>query len=391
MLFSLYPPLQHDTSFDFSHHTWPSNHVAKSRNREIEKSRKASAPRDQMCKILTQSHSCGHSITLKREPCFLVKNKFQCTNEEKTPLRSSRHLCQRCRKLQRKIQLSGAIPSPTKRQINRPALIKRQSNPPSPGEASQKPPAPKLTQSDPSRIIADLKALCAKVAAEQRSGVTPQPDSIRHDSAKVEIQALKASIVSTSKQVRAHREVSGPGESPYSVHRGRHVKSDLFSEFLNEMDPYTSGSNLKQQNHRSHELRQPWTRDSSDRAASFEGKGGILRSSQFPLVSSSRSAKGQGKAPLRISTPSDTRTDSNPAKRYANPAGSRVERHSSKVSTASVRAAKKHINEVLAREFEQTAGLFEIVLQSPEARPLRQGPSGEYDPCQSCLTVVKRS
>jgi hypothetical protein len=336
-----------------------------------------------MCKLLTQSHSCGHSITLERDSCFLVKTKFQCTNEEKRKLRSSRDIRRRCRKLQRKIRLAGAIPSP----------VKRQDNPPSPGEASQKPHAPKLTQPDPSRIIADLKALCAKVAAEQRAGVTSKPNYMRQDSAKAETHVRKTSIASTSKQVRAPREFSGPDDIPYNVHGGRPVKSDLFSEFLNEMDPYASGSNREKENHRYPKSRQPWTRDSSDRAASFEA-GGIVRPStpsQFSLLSSGRSAKGQCKPSLRLPTPSDTRTDSNSAKSYASSAGPRAKRHSSSVSSASVRAAERHINEMLAREFEQTASLGEFVLQSPEARPLRQGPSAEYDPCQSYLTVVRRA
>jgi hypothetical protein len=334
-----------------------------------------------MCKILTQSHSCGHSIKLKRDPCFLVKNKFRCTNEEKRPLRCSRHICERCRKQQRKIQLAGAIPSPIKRQIN----------PPSTGQASQKPPAPKPTQPNPSKIIADLKALCAKVAAEQRAGVAPMTDSMQHSSAKVEIQVRKASTVSTSNHLRAYREVSGSGENPHSVHGGRSGKLDLFSEFVDEMDPCASGTNLKKGNHRSLQSRQPWTRDNADRAASFGGKGGIVGPSHFPSLVSGRSAEGQGKSPFRLSAPSDTRTGSNRVKTYATPVSSRAERHSSKVSTASVRAAKKHIDQMLTREFEQTASLGEIVLHSPEARPLRQGPSREYDPCRSCLTIAKRN
>jgi hypothetical protein len=280
-----------------------------------------------MCKLLTQSHACGHSITLERDSCFLVKNKFQCMNEEKRLLRASRDVCERCRKLQRKIQLAGAIPSP----------VKRQDNPPSSGEASQKPPAPKLTRPDPSRIIADLKALCAKVAAEQRAEVTSKPNSMRQDSAKVEIHVRKTSIASTSKQVRAPREVSGPGDIPYSVHGGRPVKSDLISEFLNEMDPYASGSNLEKENHRSPKPRQPWTRDSSDRAASFEVRGGTVRPStpsQFPLLSSGRIAKGQRKPSLRLPTPSDTRTDSNSAKSYATSAGPRARRHTRRMCLA---------------------------------------------------------
>jgi hypothetical protein len=326
-----------------------------------------------MCKILTQSHSCGHSITLKRELCFLVKNKFQCTNEEKRQLRSSRRDCEKCRKQERKIRLAGVIPSP----------VKGQSLPDSPKEVSQEPLAPKHTQPDPSSIVANLEALCAKLAAEQRAGVTPKPDSIRHNSTTLEIQVLKASTVSTTKPAHALRELPGLSENPHSVRRGKPVKADLFSVFLDEMDPHARGSSLTEDNHQSRSIRQPWTRGHSDRAASFGGTGRIVRPSQFPLLSSSRNDKDPGRPSLRPSTPGDTGRDSNLATRNACPANSRTRRDSSKLSDTSVRAAKKHINEMLNRDFEQTACLGEIVLQSPEATPLRQDPSGEYDPVKA--------
>lgn len=134
---------------------------------------------------------------------------------------------------------------------------------------------------------------------------------------------LKSSTTSTSNQACADRKILVPSRIQCSVHGGLPTRLDLFSDFLDQMDPHAGRSNIsnkplnpivrrcQDEDHRSANIRHSWTRDSSDRAGSFDREERTLHHSDPRLLLSSRSSKYQD-SPLNVRpwTTTDNGTDS---------------------------------------------------------------------------------
>lgn len=122
-----------------------------------------------MCKLLSRSHACGHQVVVRRKQCFLAKSEFQCTDAETTQVRPSRHNCNICHREQIRTRKAGTVLS----------SIKAQCDIDSSKDIPERPYVAKSTQLDAATIIANLKALCAKVAAEKHTEKLSRPDIVQ--------------------------------------------------------------------------------------------------------------------------------------------------------------------------------------------------------------------
>lgn len=153
---------------------------------------KTKSPSSEMCRVLFRSHTCGHELTLKRKPCFLVKNQLQCTDEEKTLVKRSRHDCIRCRRQQRQ-------------RVSEPLTNHARSSRP-----------------DPTTIIANLQALCAKVVAEQHQAeAIPKPEVKQSISTEVEVPMSKDSATGTGIRLPAAKNLSSKSANEMNPDSGR--------------------------------------------------------------------------------------------------------------------------------------------------------------------------
>jgi hypothetical protein len=348
-----------------------------------------------MCKILLQGHACGHDVTLRKESCFLVKNKFQCTDEEKKLVNRSKHSCTCCRRQQRKLLNQEAISSSVDRETRHNS-----------SQAISKPQdTAKVLPQDPATIIANLKALCAQVVAEKQAAVAPNPKLTRSNSIGPEYPRTEASV-SNECAIRNVRGITAAAQVPDRVCKGSLAAENAFFDFMDEMDDIARKSHTitksvdqsigrcQSDDRPSEDKRQPWTRDSLNLAASL-GRNQQMR--YYADLGLQLSARSTGYLNSPLSGKPRTKTDNEAEAIRAKPrAGKpspvvRRRRHSSNMSTASARSAKRKINEMLHREFEQTAHLGDIVLDSRENSPLAVEAGGDYDPAQSNLAFVKHS
>ncbi len=340
-----------------------------------------------MCKLLIQSRVCGHHVTVKTESCFLVENKFQCTYEEKK-VRQSRYDCSSCRRQQWEVKHTGAIL----------LTIRPQRHLHSLKGYLQKTHLAETNKLDPATVIANLKALCAKGLTKTVVEETPEPEAA--------IPVLQATMISASTQAHVASECLVPNRGPLELNGKSPARKGSFSDFLEELDPNAYISKLRRkpsnpslkrcqdEDQRPPNSRQPWTRDGSNRVDSS-----IIRRKTLNHSASRLPLPGRGfsyrNSPLSLKPSTDigNETDSAFGTTHAVKLlpSSRKRRNSSNISTASARSAKKKINEMLSQEFEETAYIGDIVLQSPEFKPFHQENHAEYDPAQSYLAFVERS
>jgi hypothetical protein len=342
-----------------------------------------------MCKILTRSHACGHQIKLGKESCFLVKNRFQYTDEEEKQVKNSKHDCYSCRRQQWKVQRAGTVSSP----------VKGQHQPHFTEGVIYKPHAENSRRLDPATIIANLKALCAEITIRTTKAV-PKPETNRPNSVKPGISELQSPI-------QRHDHMRSAVLSPVRL-GGDESTSDSegsFADSVDGRDSYACRFNVStkplvpevkrcQADDRLEDTDENWKRDASNPAVSFGRRAQTLRHSHSLLSLSSRISKHK-KSTLshksRSTTGSKTHSGLAAACVDAEKPHPCKRSHASNVSTGSAHSAKRRISKMLAQEFEQTAHLGGIVLQSPKISPLHLDPNEEYDPAQSYLAFVKCS
>jgi hypothetical protein len=159
-----------------------------------------------MCKILLRRHACGHHNVLKQESHFLVKNKFQCADEEREQVRDSRHDCTTCRRRHRQMPKPTAVPSTPKRL-------------------------------DSATIIANLKALCAQVAAQQHAEAVPKFESILDASTTDETGERPTLPVSTEAEPSAAEESATASQNQRDLRMEPSGSANGFSKSTYETDP----------------------------------------------------------------------------------------------------------------------------------------------------------
>jgi hypothetical protein len=303
-----------------------------------------------MCKVIVRGYACGHDTILKREPCFLVKNRFECGDEEKGQSKPSERECYTCRRQRRKFHKDATG--------SRHTSVRTKVDPAT------------YTSVDAVTVIANLKALCAKVIAEQRAEERPKNETTGESSLEAKEGAQVASDANRhddtfrDSKTAADRRSDLPGRSP--------ARKGSFWEFADDkVDPLagyfkfiaSSGGRRFARRHREAAEREK-------RQAEFVGKTG----------------SGNTETP-----PAPCLKDFDSKQKAADALETRRRKRSSATSTASVKSAKRRIHEMLTREFEQTASLGDIALESPEISPLKLDGEDDYDPAQSYLVFKKNT
>lgn len=323
-----------------------------------------------MCKIEVQGHACGHDITLGKDPCFLVKNKLLCSDEAKKQVRKSNRGCKACRKLQRQLLTQGPVAPATEREEP------RDSSPP----ILKYPAAPKVAPKNPATIIANLKALCAKVAMEKGAGSMPDTELTQSSRTGLNHIGSEASIAGTDYKAWTAKKPTAAAQDEAYPRKVTLTGKTAFFDLMDEMDdlarkPHMSTQSVDpsvrrcQGDHRRSELRgQPWTRDGCKFAVLLGTKDQLRNSASLgSRLSSSRNGHYTSPLTRKLPTGPDKKPESFGTKCCARrPLPLVQRRYYSNVSTASARSAKRKINAMLSREFEQTAHLGDIVLLSPE-------------------------
>jgi hypothetical protein len=347
-----------------------------------------------MCKILVQSHACGHKSTLRKEICFLVKNKFLCVNEEEER-KQSRYYCVSCRRQQKRVQHLEAVHLSGKRE----PIPCSQHN-------LQNSVVAKSAQQDPTTVIANLKALCAKVVAERVCEATPKPQEIHNHVPKAGILTSEAITIDISAQTPADDEIELPHPGRTDLSRATPGSAIQVSDFLGERNLHarTTNTNIKPLNPNVRRCQAegipsaisspPWTQDHSIRGEHLARNGRSIGASHPRLLPLDRIFKhphsplsprpSMGRDKERKPTLATTRAGT-----YIPSSGKPT--RATKVLTTSARSARQRIDNMLNQEFLQTAHLGDVVIQSPEINPLQTKSSGGYDPNQSYLAFVKSS
>lgn len=285
-----------------------------------------------MCRSLIQSHACGHHVTLKKEPCFLLRNELECKSEEKKQIKTCRGRCRSCRKYATRQSLQGVISASV-------------SQGPAPWLSQEAPAERRIAtpvQVDPVTIISNLKELCARVVANQC----------------------------------AKKRRTGESEATTAL----------------KEKPTNPGVRQCQDEIQLASIEQPWTQENHPTIAESLRKSGeahppptipppptdrSVKHPKSPLCSESRGSIDQGVTDIKTISSGKCRRS--------------LRRRSSIMSTTSARSAKRRINESLRQEFETTAHLGEIILQSPDISPAALDNHDEYNPARSYLGFVKHT
>ena len=227
-----------------------------------------------MGKILVQGYICGHDITLRKDPCFLVKNKLPCSDEERKQVRKSKRSCNGCLKQQRKLPIQGRVP---------PAVEREEPRDPS-QPFSKYSAVAKAAAQDPSTIIANLKALCAKVVVEKRAIVIPTSEQTKSSQIGPKHLQSEVSIARKESATLTDRKTAAAAQDQTRVRKAALTDEGGFFDFMDEMDDLALKPHISMQpvdpnvrrcqgdHRRSGVRRQPWTRDNWKTAVSLGSK-----------------------------------------------------------------------------------------------------------------------
>ena len=281
----------------------------------------------------------------------------------------SRNSCRNCRRNQRNVQVPGAVSTSPQRKET----------------ISQKHDVAKPSSLNATTTIANLKVLCAQVVAEERDTAISKAEPTKPNQVTAEDSGVKASFVSNKGQTPVVSEVTADSHGQGSVHKSPLVTETLFYDFMDEIDNLSGKPQLTTKSadpnisrcqgddRNSRTGRQLWTRDTSQSAEFLDTKRQMRYIGDLDLQQSVRRTEHVS-SPLsrKARTKVENRAPSALTKSCVGthlPRPQTRRRQSSKVSTASARSAKRKTNEMLSREFEQTAHLGDIALESPEISP----------------------